>query len=125
MTIKPHAMISAAILGLSLSLMGCSTLPKLAADDTSLLASTIKDEQAFYIAVSAYKGVLITINEAIDAGLIIPASDKALKINDLRKKADVAMELALQAKKVGDATTVAARSVELMALVVNINEELN
>lgn len=106
----------------------CSGFQK-AIEDEAVLDNTVVDEKAFIVALSAYKGVLITVNEALDAGLLTPGSTTALKIEAIRVNADKVVNLAEQAKAVGNAKGLTARSYELMSLVaqigglVNLNKE--
>lgn len=96
-----------------------------AIQDEAILDATIKDEQAFIVALAAYKGALVTVNEALDAGLLVPASETALKVEAIRVKADQVVSLAEKAKAAGDAQGLTARSYELMGLVAQIGNFVN
>lgn len=102
----------------------CSGFQK-AIEDEAVLDNTVVDEKAFIVALSAYKGALITVNEALDAGLITPASPTALKIEAIRVNAEKVVDLAEKAKAVGDAQGLTARSYELMGLVAQIGGLVN
>jgi hypothetical protein len=114
------------VIGLALmtpSLTACGTLNAITGNE-AVLDKTLKDEKAFYVAVSAYKGALVMVNEALDAGLIVPGSATALKIDGIRERADAVLSAAEKAKAVGDAKTLTERSFALMDLVYSIRQEV-
>lgn len=99
------------------SLPGCTTVP-------NPLQQTVNDERALYAAEAAYNGVLLTVNSLIDQGVIVPGSERALRLADDLDEAKQALNLARQAYAAGNASSGYSQALQALILAADIQKAL-
>lgn len=88
------------------ALAGCSTF---GISDRPILEQTVIDEQALYVAETAFQGVSLALESAVDNGLL--RGENAATAQGYYRGAYEALQAAREAQEVGDSGTLLQQSI--------------
>lgn len=94
---------------------GCQSggaIGKVTSNEQGLADATVIDERAMIVAESAVFGANAAASAAVDAGLLVPGSPKAVQIADYLSTAKSTLDVARAAYRAGDADRFSARITE-------------